>query len=439
MALLFGLPFFIAYGTVQNGGISYFVNMTFALICLVLMATSVGCLIVLFLVALFPARRIKEVLLFCSVFFLVLLYVSFRVARPELLLNPDAFKNFIDFLKALRTPSSPFLPSTWGAELLTQSLSSLGEDALFYAGLLLSHALALVALADWFYGKLYLSCYSKTQEGKKALLNEKGLVDHLMRFFLFPFSSPTRQIIIKDIKTFFRDTTQWSQLFILAALVVVYVYNFSVLPLDRNSFLSFYMQNFISFLNLALAGFVLAGVAVRFVFPAVSLEGQSFWILQSTPISLRVFLWSKFWLGLLPLLVLGEILIGVTNHLLGVAPFMQLLSLATLFLATFGITSLGVNLGAAYPKFNYDHVARISSSFGGILYMMICLAFVGALVLVEARPVYVVLVRSAQGLPLDLFDRITLIGSFSFVILLAIVAFLLPMRYGVRALEALED
>ena len=262
---------------------------------------------------------------------------------------------------------------------------------------------------------------------------------HVLSFFLFPFSPPTRQIITKDIKTFFRDTTQWSQLFILAALVVVYVYNFSVLPLDRNSFLSFYMQNLVSFLNLALAGFVLAGVAVRFVFPSVSLEGRAFWILRSSPVSLKSFLWSTFWLGLLPLLVLGELLIGVTNHLLGVAPFMQTLSLGTVFLAAFGITSLGVNMGAIYPRFDYDHIARIPSSFGGVLYMMISLAFVGSLVLVEARPVYVVLVRSAQGLALDPFDRIVLYASFFLVIGLSTAAFLLPIRYGVRALESLED
>jgi hypothetical protein len=87
------------------------------------------------------------------------------------------------------------------------------------------------------------------------------------------------------------------------SMVVLYLYNFKLLPLNRlpDNIIVFGLtkeglQNAISFLNLALAGFVTAGVAVRFVFPSVSLEGKSFWILRSSPITMRRLLWSKFWM-----------------------------------------------------------------------------------------------------------------------------------------------
>jgi ABC-2 type transport system permease protein len=76
----------------------------------------------------------------------------------------------------------------------------------------------------------------------------------------------------------------------------------------------------VSFANLALAGFVLSAVAMRFAFPAVSLEGKAFWILQTAPISLRTLLWSKLWLNLVPLLILGELLVFLSNLLLQVPP-----------------------------------------------------------------------------------------------------------------------
>ena len=82
-----------------------------------------------------------------------------------------------------------------------------------------------------------------------------------------------RAIVLKDIKLFFRDTSQWSQLFLLFALMVVYIYSFKLLPLERAAMPSFFLQNLISFLNLGMVGFVTSAVAVRFVFPAVSLEG----------------------------------------------------------------------------------------------------------------------------------------------------------------------
>ena len=43
----------------------------------------------------------------------------------------------------------------------------------------------------------------------------------------------TRQLVSKEIRVFFRDTTQWSQLILLGVLVVVYVYNIQVLPLEH--------------------------------------------------------------------------------------------------------------------------------------------------------------------------------------------------------------
>ena len=69
-----------------------------------------------------------------------------------------------------------------------------------------------------------------------------------------PFAPQTRVCwSIKEVKTFFRDTSQWSQLILLLALVVVYVYNFSVLPLQGSPLVTFYFKNVIAFLNLALA------------------------------------------------------------------------------------------------------------------------------------------------------------------------------------------
>ena len=75
-----------------------------------------------------------------------------------------------------------------------------------------------------------------------------------------------------------------------------------------------------------MAGFVMATVAVRFVFPAVSAEGAAFWIIRTAPISLRDFLWSKFWTGLVPVLVLTEGLTVAANEFLGVDPFLKVLS-----------------------------------------------------------------------------------------------------------------
>ena len=178
---------------------------------------------------------------------------------------------------------------------------------------------------------MYFEGWSKAQEsrqGRRKFVWFDRLLDAATR--LFP--ETTRAIMIKDIKTFLRDTTQWSQLFLLLALIVVYLYNFKVLPLDRSPMPAGVLRTLVSFANLALAGFVLSAVAVRFAFPAISLEGKAFWILQSAPISLRALLWSKFWLIFVPLFLLGELLVFLSNLLLHVPDWMMALSLITVCL-----------------------------------------------------------------------------------------------------------
>src|SRR6185436_14113200 len=152
----------------------------------------------------------------------------------------------------------------------------------------------------------YFAGFSKSQEARKARFTRLLLLDRISR--ALPMSIVRRSLLIKDVKVFLRDVTQWSQLLLLLALVMVYLYNFRVLDLDRIPYMSGVIKNFYAFLNLGLAGFVMATVCVRFVFPAVSVEGPAFWIVRTAPISLRDFLWSKFWIGLVPVLVLTEAL-----------------------------------------------------------------------------------------------------------------------------------
>jgi len=123
-------------------------------------------------------------------------------------------------------------------------------------------------------------------------------------------------MVEKDVRAFFRDNTQWSQLLLLAALVVVYLYNFSVLPLEKSPIRLEYLRNELAFLNMGLAGFVLSAVSVRFIFPAVSSEGGAFWVIRSSPLSLGRFLWGKFLLYILPMVLLAEALVILSNYFL---------------------------------------------------------------------------------------------------------------------------
>lgn len=437
MVLLFSGPALLAYGVVHGGGPAYYLMTLLTFIPFLAIPAALGVMITLVLAYALPAQRGKDMLLVFSTLFLSLLYLLFRLLQPEKLVNPEAFSDFLAFLSAMQAPSSPFLPSTWAAEALLPFLGLKEGDALFSYLLLLSTSLFLLVVGSWLATRLYPLGWSKAQEGqrRRGLRRWWDTVVHGLAIF---FPSQLRVIVVKDLKTFFRDTGQWSQLFMLLALIVVYVYNFSVLPLGGGAVGSFYLQNIVAFFNLALAGFVIAAIAVRFVFPALSLEGKTFWVLKSAPVPLRRLWWSKFWVGLLPLLFLGELLVGVTNHFLNVSTFMMILSAVTLFFLTFAIVALGMAVGVAYPNFTAEHSAKIAAGFGGVLYMVLCISFIGLIVVLEAWPVYVLFMSKLQRVPLSAAMWSSIIASFSFALLLTLGVFWGCIRWSIARLEELE-
>jgi ABC-2 type transport system permease protein len=221
---------------------------------------------------------------------------------------------------------------------------------------------------------------------------------------------------------------------LLSALVVVYLYNFSVLPLDKSLLPTFFLQNLLAFLNMGLAGFVLAAVAGRFVYPAVSMEGPAFWIIRVAPVPLRSFLRSKFWMSLFPLLILAEVLIFFSNYFLKVSSFMMILSSGTIFFMTFGIVSLGIGVGAIYPRFRVENAAQIASGFGGFFYMILSLTFIGGIVILEAWPVYTLFMAGFHHRALAFWQWIGIVLSFAGVGVLMGVAVIVPMRVGLKAI-----
>src|SRR6185503_10277336 len=155
----------------------------------------------------------------------------------------------------------------------------------------------------------------------------------------------------------------------------------SALPLGDGSALALAMRDLAAILNLGLGTFVTTTIAVRFVYPMVSLEGRAWWILRAAPVSLARLWWGKFWIGYVPLLVFAEALVASTNTLLGVPHVITAAFLATLVPLLAAIVSLGLAFGAAYPRLDTQNAAQIATGFGAILYMLACFALIALVVL----------------------------------------------------------
>ncbi|MCX5900944.1 MAG: hypothetical protein NTX06_09465, partial [Proteobacteria bacterium] len=284
MVLLFSLPVFLSYGIVFRQDAVYYCMVMLTLTPLFVISGVLGTAVALALVKSFPARRLKDIFFLLALFLFIGLYSMFRFMKPERLVDPDVFFTVIDYLSVLKAPASPFLPCQWSTDVLSAFLfKKQGAGAGFSFACLWSTALAFIVMLGWCFRRVFFDAWSKAQEARTIRVKRWSFFNRLLNAVLSPLTPPLRAIVDKDIRSFLRDAAQWSQLFILLAIIVIYLYNFSVLPLEKSPIPTRQLQNILSFLNLGLAGFVITAVAVRFAFPAISLEGESFWIIKSSP------------------------------------------------------------------------------------------------------------------------------------------------------------
>ncbi|MBF0398054.1 MAG: hypothetical protein HQK78_14840 [Desulfobacterales bacterium] len=430
MVFLYMLPIFISYGIVYKGGVIFYINMFLSLSILSMITSAISGIIVMLVVFIIPATRIKNVFLFLSLCFFVVLYVAVRLLRPERLVNPEAFETVLSYLKTLKAPAPIYLPSTWAFDSLKASLFNLPVELIFNLGLLISFGGLVYFLMIIISDSIYFKGFSKSQAASKQLIAKRILTFPILN--LLP--RHVHAFAIKEIKIFYRDQTQWSQLFLIGVLIFIYVYNFTVIPLDKIPIKTIYLQNLLSFLNIGLAAFVLTAITARFVYPAVSIEGQAFWIVKMSPIKLKTFLWLKFFIYFFPLLVLSEVLIIVTNIYLSVTPFMMYLSSITIFFIVPGVVSMGIGMGAAYPDFKSENPAQAVTSFGGLLFMILCAAYTGIVVLLEAGPVYAIFMSGMKDRALSALELIWIVISFIIAFILSLLAIILPMQFGEKKL-----
>ncbi|HEY9230274.1 MAG TPA: hypothetical protein VIP11_26720 [Gemmatimonadaceae bacterium] len=428
MVVLMAVPMFTAYGVVYRGGPLFPLIVVATFLPFLIVPTVIGSALTLLLVNIFPARRTRDILSVIAVLAAGGIVVLFRLVRPERLARPEGFRSLVDFITILKGPTSPMMPSEWVQHAVMTWVKGSFDPLPYY--LLWSTAGAAFVLGATLHRWLYRTGFSKAQESGGHLVRNRS-ISNAVRSVLSPLSVIKRELVLKELRVFFRDTTQWSQLILLGVLVLVYVANIKFLPL-RGDGITFFLVNVVPFLNLVLAGFVLASVAARFIFPGVSLEGRTLWLLRSSPMSMRELLWSKFWVGTIPLLTLAVAIIGVTDYLLQVTDFMMIVSVLTITLMTMGIAGMAIGFGTVFPQFETENAAQIPTSFGGLVFMMSSVALIGIVITLEARPVYGYLTALKDNTRADPFEMVI---GFGLAALVCAAATIVPIHVALRKLE----
>ena len=435
MLAFFGLPIFAAYGYAYGAGWAYAGAVAAVLPGFVLMPAALGLTVASLLVRIFPARRVREAMALMGILMLVAAFITLRVIRPERLADAESFESVAAYVADLQAPVPLLAPPRWASEVMLTALMD-RPFAWLELGLMVAGGIAATGVARWITDAIYDEGRARAQEARAARLARAGWLDALLGVFTAPLPPVARAIVVKDIKVFIRDPSQWSQVFLVGSIVVITIASVWALPMDmfsRGPWAPFW-RNFFAFGAHSLVGFIMAAVAARFQFTAVSTERRAFWFVRTAPITAQQFLWAKVWPSILPMVLVGEVLAVASTLILGASPFLVAVSMATAVGLAFAISGIAVGMGAVYADFKADNAARVAAGPAGVMFMVVSVVLTGVVVSLEVAPVVIMLRATVDERALVPWEWAAVIGPLLAVAAVCTVATLAPIRWGARRL-----
>jgi len=339
-------------------------------------------------VRVFPAKRVAEALTLLGAIVIMGLSQSVNLMGNSLeSLSPEQISAGAGFLSRL---SSAWFPLAWGG----LSLVDLGQGRWLSGMLFLTLTIGLSGTVFWLAlttaERLYYTGWASLQIGTQRKRNhravDRGDMSGLVgaSYFRRLLPSEVRAIVMKDLKLIRRDLTNLSQ--VIGGLIMGIV--FAVMLLrggakpspgagEVPTLFTSLVQSGMMYGSMVIGLFVGWVLLARLALVGFSMEGRSYWLLKSAPVSAGKQLAAKFLMAYLPTLALSWI------YLLGVA-FLQNAPLPTILYGLPSVASIlaglgginlafgvrGVNLTWTDPRKMENGVAGLVGTIASILYQL---------------------------------------------------------------------
>ncbi|MEO8035007.1 MAG: hypothetical protein ABI837_11300 [Acidobacteriota bacterium] len=379
IVFVFLIPLFVAFAQQYQTPPLFYPVTLLGLALLLSIPVSVASLAIILLVRWFPVIRVHQIVATLAILVLTVAVVAFRMSRPERFFSEISTDDARRVLQTIELPSMERYPGTALADAMVKSGS--GE------GIALPPLIVVLALSAFVVFVLvarssYFIAFVRARESLAPVALGSASATRVLDRLLSPLKPSRRAMVSKEVRILARDVAQWSQLFLMVALLFIYLYNVRMMPLAGDV-----RATVVAYANLGMAGFMIAAICMRFAYPSVSGEGRAFWIVQCAPVSYRDLLIVKVLVYAAPLTMLALLLTAFANIILSAAPVVWMFTLIGAVLMAVTLVSLGVAMGGFSPNFNAENPLQVGLSLGGFAYMAVSLTYVGAMMLLMARPV----------------------------------------------------
>jgi ABC-2 type transport system permease protein len=370
MMCLFTLPILFGLGISSGYNFTYYPLVVLVLAMISLAAASLASLLVLVAARYIPARRLAEVLGF------VVGTAFFIFGQSSRFMNYDFTEEQVGSLLTMGERfNQPWSPMMWAGK----GLVALGKSDWLTAGELLIPAILLTGTVFYLSlitsERLYATGWSNLQNNRRrpkarvAAAVAAGKKRQNVFARLMP--SVIRAIFVKDFLLYRRELRNVSRL--ITPLILGVVYAFGLLSSGGRGFegqgeapawFMDVLNSSMVYADVMLALFIGWMLIASLAGLGFSMEGRSYWMLKSAPVSSRQLLVSKFLVSYLPALALCTVYLVVLQIIKEASVASALISLLAVALSLAGLTGIFLAFGTYGAKFDWDNPARINQSMG---------------------------------------------------------------------------
>lgn len=422
----FGYPWYVFLGV-----------MLFVLVPFMFLSACIAVLILMSLMKVAAQWGFRKVMVGLSVVYVSFVFLFFTFSNPIRLVEEvnQYFPNVDLYFGQFDAGFVKYLPNNWVSDFLFFMARGEPAAAIPYAALLLTVTIGFFVLclivAGRFYYRSWLVSFGFQAQSNSAEQSRKiRWFDFRKRSFL---SAQTESLVKKEYAQFVREPSQWIHLMVMVVLVTVFVMSLNNLNLRLRVV---DIQTLTYLVLFAFGGFLASSLTLRFVFPMVSLEGQSFWTLKSSPLDLKDVYFLKLAVGILLVLTLSMVVAISSNQ-----PFVQFterrplllwFGMYTAFWISLTLVSLNLGFGGYFANFQEKNPIRVASSQGATLTFLISLVYLITLVVVSIVPLSNYFASLFIFAPFDM-RSIVVPGT-----VIAIVSLSITLFAGVVGLRALQ-
>jgi len=422
----------LGYGSYFNLAWSFYVQtMVLLFIPYMLLAASVAVIALMLLMNLSSRIGVKSVLAMAGLGYLALVYSYFKMTSPMDLVTSvmKYYPNVDQYFGFLEPPLVRYLPNQWVADALYWTIRGDYSHVAKYTFLLLDAVflslVVMVVLAKRLYYSSWLTSLELRARGE-AHATSVGF----MSFGRAPVIDQQRSALVKkDFWQFFREPSQWIHFVIISMLVVIFLASIAQIHLrSRLPFLQTASYLVVYVFNV----FLISSIALRFVYPMMSIEGKSFWSVLSAPVLPQKIYWTKFLVAIIPI-AMASLFLGIVSYysLLGYGLLLDLAIVSALFV-TLALVSLNLGAGTYFCDYSETNPIRVSSSQGATLTFLLSIVYLVFLIAVLFVPLFGYFQAMIRG---SIFSASGMYNGIAIMIVGSILVTLAASAVGLRSLR----